>query len=195
MPQILRRRRSPLGLRQFSVNFALALTLFPFVCRAETAILDCTAAAALPVSKAASKNITNPVPDFDLSQGILLDFPFSIVKDWRVTKATLFLHLPQGLLPPRLEVAVVSTDWNAQSTSGLDVRKLQFLAQPSEPKPESWFAVGFPAALVELLAAGKGHGFAIRLRSSHSPVTVHGRKAGVLAPRLQVEGSALSSVH
>lgn len=142
---------------------ALAIS-FVFSVAAETAILECIA-------------------DTRKADVLLLDFPFASIASFQVTKATLLVHVKSGAPPQRAAVAVVPVVWTERDTAAVNPDKLKFLSHPIKSENGGWYSVAVTPSLVELVAAGKGHGFAIKTRAA-----LDTRENVQASPHLVVEG-------
>ncbi|HUS06943.1 MAG TPA: hypothetical protein VMZ52_11625 [Bryobacteraceae bacterium] len=148
---------------------------------AATAMLDCTADSPLTGPPDAG-------PQLPLNPGMLLNVQWQSVTGWRVSKATLLLHLAKGSVPAQLEVALVPNPWLDSKPPSIPEKRWKFLSQKTEPHPDGWVSLEIPPPLVELAAAGKGHGFAVRDRAPAKNRWLHTRKSGQYAAHLLVEG-------
>ena len=178
-------QQRPRCFRQYSrcTTIALALLLFEVVAGAATAVVECTADRALDGKGDAH---ATELP----AGGALLTFRFEAIRDWKVNKGDLFLHLEKGSVPARLELALVQAPWNERDALKMDVRKLNFLPQPVEGQPERWIRLAIPASILEMLAAGKGTGLAIRDRTSAGKDRVlHARESMHNGAYLIVDGA------
>jgi hypothetical protein len=164
------------------LGLALLFSGWPFgVARAETAMLECVADASVPSTDGHAVELRLP-------QAILLNFRFIAIRGWAVTKATLLLHVAGGDPFGTLDISTIIAPWDEKKFSGINVGKLTFLKHAVENKQDGWIAIEVSPSLVELLAAGKGTGLAIRDRSSSKGHVIHSRESVQFMPYLIVEG-------
>jgi hypothetical protein len=174
-------RRIPGSFRSIIVAVT-TVSIFVGSASAETAMLDCLADAALAGKAQAATELR-------VADGILIDFQWQTVTSWRVTKATLLVHLAKGSAPIILDVALAPDTWVEARTPSISEKRLKFLAQKVETHPDGWIALDVPPSMVELAAEGKAHGFVVRDRVRAKERWLHTRRSGQYAPHLLVEGS------
>jgi hypothetical protein len=165
------------------VMFAL---LMPVIF-AETAVLECTSDTSIPIKKG-GLDWSGHATLLHLPDAALLNFAFAQAKGWAVTKATILLHVASGPPPQRLEIAVIQQPWDEESAPKLDLKNLRFLPSKVEMKPDGWLAISIEAPLVEMLAAGKAYGLAIREHSGTHEYFFNSRESLQYLPYLIVEG-------
>jgi hypothetical protein len=156
---------------------------------AGTAIVECTADTYIPAKN--QKAPDGRASELKLPEVILLNFRFDAIRDWSVSKATLLLHVSSGKAPTRLEIAVVPEQWREMTLPHLDWQKWKYLSHVADGQPEDWVTVEVSAPLIELLAAGKGHGLAVRDKVAGRERAFHSRQTGHFAPYLIVEGQPM----
>jgi hypothetical protein len=144
-------------------------------------MLECVADTSVPSTDGHAAELRLP-------QAILLNFRFAAIRDWAVTKATLLLHVASGDAFRNVGISTILAPWNETKPAAVDVRKLQFLNHKVENKPDGWISIDIVPELVELLAAGKGTGLAIRDASSSKQHAIHSRESVQFMPYLIVEG-------
>ena len=144
-------------------------------------MLECVADTSIPSTDGHAVELRLP-------QAILMNFRFAAIRDWAVTKATLLLHVAGGDALRNVGISTILAAWDETKPAAVDVRKLQFLNHRVENKPQGWISIEVTPALVELLAAGKGTGLAIRDPSSSKQHAIHSRESVQFMPYLVVEG-------
>jgi hypothetical protein len=154
---------------------------------AETAVLECIADTSIPMKKG-GLDWSGHATQLHLPDEALLDFGFAPARGWAITKATLLLHVASGVAPERLEVAVIQQPWDEESAPKLDLKTLRYLPAKIETKKDGWLTITVEAPLVEMMAAGKGHGLAIREHSGTREYFFHSRESLQYLPYLIVEG-------
>jgi hypothetical protein len=156
---------------------------------AGTAIVECTADTYIAAKN--QKAADGRASELKLPEVILLNFRFDAIRDWSVSKATLLLHVVNGKAPTRLEIAIAPNPWREMEVPHLDWEKWKYLSHFAEAQPEDWVTVDVAAPLIELLAAGKGHGLALREKVVGRERIFHSRQSGHFAPYLIVEGQPM----
>lgn len=170
------------------------LLSFVTVCtpaRAGTAIVECIADTYIP-----GKNQQAPdgrASELKLPEVILLNFRFDAIRDWSVTKATLLLHVAGGKPPTRIEMAVVPEPWKESQVPHMDWQKWKYLSHVADGQRDDWVTIEVSAPLIEMLAAGKGYGLALRDRITGRERVIHSRQSGHFAPYLIVEGQPMEA--
>jgi hypothetical protein len=169
------------------IRFLLRTALFVAVLAgipavAQTAMLECVADTSIPSTDGHAAELRLP-------RVILLNFRFAAIRNWSITKATLLLHVASGGIPAHLDISTVTSEWDERSPVKLDIRKLPFLGHAVQSKPDGWIGIEVAPSLIELLAAGKGTGLALRDRSVAREHAIHSRESIQYAPYLMVEGT------
>lgn len=123
--------------------------------------------------------------------GVLMRFRFEAIRNWKVAKAQLHLHLAKGTLPPNLEIALSPAAWKENQPVKLDMKKLQFLRHKTEGLPEGWFQVEVEPSLVEILASGKATTLVLRDHTSAGATRfIDARENAFAAAYLVVDGES-----
>jgi hypothetical protein len=113
----------------------------------------------------------------------LLNFRFDPVRNWRIDKANLMLHLAGGEPPDELDVAVVRDKWSEKKPASR--HRYAFLVHPVHPETDGWLSVPLRQAIIDDLLSGKAWGLAI---SGGSSTRLHARESITFAPYLLIEG-------
>jgi hypothetical protein len=156
----------------------LALPVLLSSAGAETAMLDCVADA--PYTGGAQ------AVEYRLADGMVVNFEWQTVARWRITKATLLVHIARGLSPVHLDIALAP-----DRLPLIPLQKLKFLAQKVEPHPDGWIAIDVPPTLVEIAAGAKTRGIVVRDYARAKERWLHSRRSGQYGPHLLVEGVPL----
>jgi len=125
--------------------------------------------------------------ELGLRPAALLNFRLDPVRNWRIDKANLMVHLAGGETPDQLDVAVVRDKWSEKKPASR--HRYAFLIHTVHPEPDGWLSVPLRQAIVDDLLAGKVWGLAI---SGVSATRLHSRESGTYAPYLLIEGHAPS---
>ena len=116
-------------------------------------------------------------------------FRFEAIRNWKVSKAQLRLHMAKGSVPANIEIAISPLVWKENQALKLDFKKLQFLKQKTESLPEGWFQIEVESSLVEMLASGRGTTIVIRDRTTAGTSRfIDARENAFAAAYLLVEG-------
>ena len=137
----------------------------------------------------------------------LMNFQFAVIRDWKVQRATLLLHLDDITPLKMLGVVPVSVRWNEiEATASRAAEKLPWDAngplqtllgkfdsnqanyRPVKEGDLGWVEVDLPPSLIEDCAAGRSHGFALFVRRRDGARLIHSRDTVRYAPTLKVEG-------
>jgi hypothetical protein len=119
---------------------------------------------------------------------LLMDFRTASIEKWKVTKATLMLHIDEGAPPRMVHVSTVPSRWTEdnpqKAASGLFKESRRFLVTEQQ---QGWISIDLTPAYVEALASGKSHGLAVE----EEGFRLHGRKPPQFSFSMLVEGSRL----
>lgn len=141
---------------------------------AETAIVEARGEARIPVS--------------GRGDTLVMDFRTASIEKWRITKATLMLHLEEGDPPRMVHLSTVPSRWTEdnpkKAAGGLFKESRRFLVTVLQ---QGWISVDVTPAYIEALAAQKIHGLAVEQEN----FKLHGRKPPQFAFSMVVEGVRL----
>ncbi len=112
-----------------------------------------------------------------------MDFRISLIAGWRISKATLLLHVASGKAPDRLGAGVAVAAW--RESDARMARAPSGRTAPVTSMEQGWIGAEIDAALVQEMADGKAHGLRI---ASNGAVAFHARESLGTAPYLIVEG-------
>jgi hypothetical protein len=181
--------RSRAGVSYWKSRLLLAIfavTLSLGTASAATAMVECTQDTYLP-AKPGKPAVDGHAHVLSLSTAALLAFRFEAIRNWDVSKVTLMLHVASGGPPPRLLIAIIPDAWNERETPRIDPRRLKWITNEAEARPDGWISLQVPPSLVELLAKGKGDGLALRDKSTTAGRALNSREGGFTS-YLIVEG-------
>jgi len=115
-----------------------------------------------------------------------MDFRTASIEKWRVTKATLMLHIEEGATPRMIHVSTIPSRWKEddpqKAASGLFKESRRFLVTE---QAQGWISIELTPAYVEALAAQKSHGLAVE----EEGVRFHGRKPPQFSFSMLVDGT------
>jgi len=159
----------------------LIVALFCGVAQPATAVVECVADAVVGQDLGTAKEV--PI------NGAILRYRFEAIRNLKVAKAQLHLHISKGTVPAQIEIAMVSTPWAEHEPIHFNEKKLQYLPHKVEGKEEGWIQIDVEPSLIELLAAGKGTGLLLRDRTRAGEARyMHSRENPFIASYLVVEG-------
>jgi hypothetical protein len=144
---------------------------------AESAVLECTADTWMARGDRATHG-RNRVLTLAPDGAILLQFRTPAIEGWRISKATLLLHLAGGRRPSRIRVAPPAAAWSeiearwARPVGGAD--------RPVRTYQDEWIAIDLQPGDVQ------AHGLSIRSRAR---LRFDARESVGFAPYLLIEGS------
>lgn len=118
---------------------------------------------------------------------LLMDFRTASIDRWKVTKATLALHVKEGAIPRTVLLSSIPTHWTEEDPE--PARKRLFQASkplPAKDMGQGWIYVDVPSEYVEALAAGSSFGLAVEQKGFQ----LHGRGPAYYSFQLLVEGEA-----
>jgi len=172
------------------VRFILVLTLLGApALRAESAVLECIADGWVMVVRGDLGKLTGRSPVLELAprrKEAVLDFRFSVIEGWQVTKVTLLLHLERGAAPPVLAATVAHARWR-EDDSEIPLPPFRAVGNNLVTKlQQGWVSVDIHPAVVQKLADRAG--FGLWLTSPSVETAFHARESLHLAPYLIVEG-------
>ena len=130
------------------------------------------------------------VNELGLRPAALLNFRLDPVRNWRIDKVTLMVHLARGEAPQQLDVAVVRDRWSEKKPASR--HRYAFLIHSVNPEPDGWLSVPLRQPVVDDLLGGKVWGLALS-----GPLATHlsSRESITFAPYLLVEGRAPTPPH
>jgi hypothetical protein len=117
----------------------------------------------------------------------LFAFPSWNITGWKVDYATLFVHVPKGDAPSKIEVATIPTPWRESEPPRLDDSKLEFVVHDITVEPQNWITINVQPALIEQIANAKAHGLVLRVRGKQC--VFHTRESKNFVPRLFISGA------
>jgi hypothetical protein len=123
------------------------------------------------------------VNELGLRPAALLNFRLDPVRNWRIDKASLMVHLARGETPDELDVAVIRDKWSEKRPASR--HRYAFLIHPVHTEADGWLSVPLRQAIVDDLLSGKVWGLAI---SGTSAAWLHSRESITFAPYLLIEG-------
>lgn len=158
------------------------VALFCSAGQAATAVVECIADSAVgPANMGTARQL--PLT------GVMMRFRFEAIRNWKIGRAELHVHLAQGTQPPNLEIAVSQVPFRENEPVKLDLKKLQFLRHKTEGREEGWMSLGIEPSLVEMLASGKAITLVIRDRASAAATRfIDSRENNFTAAYLLVDG-------
>ena len=158
------------------------LGLFCCLTYGATAVVECVADAAIGTANSGN------APQLPLT-GVVMRFRFEAIRNWKVSKAQLHVHMAVGKPPSDLDVAFADLAWQENQTVKVDLKKVRFLRHKAEGQPEGWIRLELEPSLVEMLASGKATTVVIRDRTSAAKSRLmNARESNFAAAYLLVEG-------
>ena len=125
----------------------------------------------------------------DRGRAMLVDFRTDSIRNWRITKAKLYVFVVSGEIPAQLPVSTVTRNWTEDApgsavagTFGRGESKES--PCPAKPLPQGWLEVEIPPAFLEAMAAGKSYGLAWLPGAAR----INGRAPAFRQPYILVEG-------
>jgi hypothetical protein len=149
--------------------------------RAEKAVLECTAD-----TWVARDDPTPHGHDRDLRLprrgGVLLDFRTAAIEGWRITKATLLLHLRQDAAPRRVSIAAMPATWSESQAIWKMLPHLRGRVHEVRHYGEGWVSIELAPQEVN------GHGIYLTT-AGEAWLRFDARESVSYAPYLLIEGS------
>lgn len=150
---------------------------------AQTAVLECVADT---VVRGVNRG---PIMQLHPASLVLLDFRFSAVEGWQIREAKLMLHVAEGDVPAKVEVAVVAEGWwESRPYEQPRLARRQSLAVMKHE--QGWISLEVPPALVTPTVRRQAHGIGIRVPLRRGMISLHSRESLSWAPYLIVSGAA-----
>lgn len=201
-------------MRSVKIVFLLAFVcVLPSALRASSALLECTGDTWVDTRRPTDAHARDTELHLQGRQKLaLMTFQFAIIRNWKVQRATLLLHMDDIQPFKLLGVVPVPVRWNEiEANAGRAAESApwgpkgflpdvlgRFEADKANLLPVregdfGWVEIDLPNSLIEDCAAGRSHGFALFVRSRDGERVINSRDTVRFAPTLKVEGAALLS--